>query len=373
MKILYLPCRSVPFDIDRVAGGLEAVQYNFIVNLSKVHDIDYVSFGDENFGSVKVNELSIDKPIGAKFTTAHAYKIKYKLQEITGWDQYDAIVIIEGSKMVLNTLAELGQISKVRNILATPLDPSVRGIVQCWNNAVMVHKLGGKNIVPTQTFKDLAAKVYSKMNERIAAEVIDFDYWQRHDIIADEFYPPILIANKPEVLHSEGHIVQAQRFDNAFRKSNVAFGAMDLFDGPKIAFCPSKWAPGKKWLEKDHWVIIDAKRQTIQKEISTAKLLVNTCHNTGTVENGSLEAISQGTPVLQLIQKGYNHATFEYDPNTVRVEFEEGTSTQELIEMYAKALNEFEDTYEQRVARAEYLYNKFNEEAYFKLWENVLK
>ncbi|CAL1777801.1 hypothetical protein vBAbaMPhT2_006 [Acinetobacter phage vB_AbaM_PhT2] len=372
MKILYLPCRSVPFMLHRVDGGLEAVQYNFIVNMSKVHDIDYVAFGDEMFGDVKVNTLPINKPIGAKFTTAHAYKIKYKLQEITDWDQYDAIVIIEGSKMVLNTLAELGQISKVRNILATPLDPSVRGIVQCWNNAVMVHKLGGKNIVPTQTFKDLASKVYSKMNERIAAEVIDFEYWQANDIIADEFYPPILIEEMPEVLESEGHIVQAQRFDNAFRKSNVAFGAMDLYQGPKLAFCPSKWAPGKKWLEKP-WVVIDSSRQNIQLEISVAKLLVNTCHNTGTVENGSLEAISKGVPVLQLIEKGYNHATFEYDPNTVRVEFETGTSTQDLIELYAKALNEFEDTYEQRVARAKYLFEKFNKDAYFKLWEIVLK
>lgn len=372
MKILYLPCRSVPFNIDRVVGGLEAVQYNFINNMSKVHDIDYVSFGDEDFGHLQVNELTINKPIGGKFTTAHAYKIKYLLQEIQDWDQYDAIVIIEGSKMVLNALADLGQISKVRNILATPLDPSVRGIVQCWNNAVMVHKLGGKNIVPTQTFKDLAAQVYSKMNTRIAAEVIDFDYWQANDIIADEFYPPIMIAEKPEVLESEGHIIQAQRFDNTFRKSNVAFGAMDLYKGHKIAFCPSKWAPGKKWLEKP-WVVIDSSRKFVQTEISVAKLLVNTCHNTGTVENGSLEAISQGVPVLQLIQKGFNHATFEYDPTTVRVEFEEGTDTATLIDMYAKALNEFTDTQENRVKRAEYLYNRFNKEAYFKLWETVLK
>ena len=119
--------------------------------------------------------------------------------------------------------------------------------------------------------------------------------------------------------------------------------------------------------------MIDSSRNEIQIEISVAKVLVNTCHNTGTVENGSLEAISQGVPVLQLIQKGFNHATFEYDPTTVRVEFEEGTDTASLVDMYAKALNEFTDTQENRVKRAEYLYNRFNKEAYFKLWETVLK
>ena len=356
-KILYLPCRSVPFDIQRVTGGLEAVQYNFVVNMSKVYDIDYVSFGDENFGDLKLNLISIDTPIGAKFTTAHAHKIKNKILELD-LTQYDSIVIIEANKLALDSISK------------TP-GASVRGIVQCWNNAVNVHKLGGKNIVPTNTFKDLANKVYSKMNTRIAAEVIDFEYWTENDIISTDFYPPILIDKLPVVKPSEGHIVQAQRYDVTFRKSNVAFKAMSQYSGHKFAFCPSKWAPPKSYRGLA-WVCIDASRSWIQDEISTAKLLVNTCHNTGTVENCSLEAISQGVPVVQLIQKGFSHATFEYDPFTLRVEFEEGASVEELTALYLEALETFEDTDYKRFKRAEYLYKKFNTIEYYALWEKTL-
>ncbi|ADG59981.1 hypothetical protein Acj9p081 [Acinetobacter phage Acj9] len=146
---------------------------------------------------------------------------------------------------------------------------------------------------------------------------------------------------------------------------------MDLITGPKIAFCPSKWAPGKKWLEKS-WLTIDASRQMIQAELLTAKVMVNTCHNTGTVENGSLEAISKGVPVLQLVQKGYSHATFEYDPETVCVEFEEGEDVKSLTSRYAKALQNFEDTYEKRIERANKLYLKYNPTMYFAQWATAL-
>ncbi|ADG59982.1 hypothetical protein Acj9p082 [Acinetobacter phage Acj9] len=197
MNILFLPCRSVPFDHLRIAGGLEAVQFNIVKNLSINNLITYVCFGDENFGPFadKMQFVDVDMPINGKFTTAHAHKVKRTLRALPNFEQYDAIIVMEGNKLTLDVFDEKGVMHKVRNIMATPLDPSVRGIVQTWNNAVNVHKKGGKNLVPTHTFKNLASSVYSKMNERIAAEVIDFDYWANTDIISENFIRQFLSNN----------------------------------------------------------------------------------------------------------------------------------------------------------------------------------
>lgn len=370
MKILYIPCRFITFNADYISGGLESVQLNFIKTMSKHHEIDYMAFGDENFGPYKVNAISIDYPIVDKYTIKHGNKIIDKISQLD-YSKYDVVVTVEGAKGVINGLIKLGLGPKIRNLLATPLDPSIRTLVSIWRTAVFIHQNGGKNLVPTQTFKGLTAQVYSKMNIKVAKGAIDFDYWQEHDIISDNFFPATLIEKRPKVLPSNGVVVSAQRYDLKFRKTNVALEAMSKSHHKIAAFLPSQWAPPKKYL-KEPFVHIDVPRATIQATLAEALVLVNTCHDTGTIEHGSLEAIEKGVPVLQLIKRGYSHATLEHDPLTKVVWIEEGMSTNDIIAAYSKALNEFEDTYEQRVARANALYEQYNPSRVYAMWEKAL-
>jgi hypothetical protein len=46
--------------------------------------------------------------------------------------------------------------------------------------------------------------------------------------------------------------------------------------------------------------------------------------------------------------------------------------TKEIIAAYSKALNEFTDTYEQRVERANALYEQYRPERVFAMWEKAL-
>ncbi|CAL1778049.1 hypothetical protein BRC2024_PQPTKSFJ_CDS_0221 [Tegunavirus sp. BRC001] len=370
MKILYIPCRFITFNADYISGGLESVQLNFIKSMSKHHEIDYMAFGDENFGPYKVNPISIDYPIIDKYTIKHGKKIIEKIAELD-YSKYDVVVTVEAAKGVVNGLIKLGLGTKIRNLLATPLDPTIRTLISIWRTAVFIHQNGGKNLVPTQTFKDLTTKVYSKMNTRLAVGAIDFEYWQANDIISDNFFPATLIENPPNVLPSKGYVVQAQRYDLKFRKTNVALEAMKNCPQKAIAFLPSQWAPPKKYL-KEPFVHMDIPRKAIQDTIKEALVLVNTCHDTGTIEHGSMEAIEKGVPVLQLIQRGYSHATLEHDPTTQVVWIDDGMTTEEIIAAYSDALNNFTDTFEQRVNRANALYEQYRPERVFALWEKAL-
>ena len=370
MKILYIPCRFITFNADFISGGLESVQLNFIKTMSQHHEIDYMAFGDENFGPYKVNPISIDYPIVDKYTIKHGNKIVEKIAE-QDFSKYDVVVTVEGAKGVINGLVKLGLGPKIRNLLATPLDPGIRTLISIWRTAIFIHQNGGKNLVPTDTFKDLTTRVYSKMNTKLAVGAIDFDYWAEHDIISDNYFPATLIEKKPEVLPSNGTVIQAQRYDLKFRKTNVALESMAQCPHKAIAFLPSQWAPPKKYL-KEPFVHMDKPRKVIQDSLKEALVLVNTCHDTGTIEHGSMEAIEKGVPVLQLIQRGYSHATLEHDPNTQIVWIEDGMDTKDIIAAYSKALNEFTDTYEQRVERANALYERYRPERVFAMWEKAL-
>ncbi|ADG59980.1 hypothetical protein Acj9p080 [Acinetobacter phage Acj9] len=370
MKILYIPCRFITFNADFISGGLESVQLNFIKSLSKDHEIDYMAFGDENFGPYKVNPISIDYPIVDKYTLRHGNKIIEKIKTLD-YDKYDAVVTVEAAKGVINGLVALGLGPKIRNLLATPLDPKIRTLVSIWRTAIFIHQNGGKNLVPTDTFRDLTTNVYSKMNSNVAEGVIDFDYWAKNNIISEHYFPAHMIEVPPTVKESNGVVVQAQRYDLKFRKTNVALESMAQCPHKILAFLPRQWAPPKKYL-KEPFVHIDVPRVKIQEAISEALVLVNTCHDTGTIEHGSMEAIEKGVPVLQLIQRGYAHATLEHDPTTQIVWIEEGMTTPEIIAAYSKALNEFTDTYEQRVARAMYLYEKYKPIKVLEMWETAL-
>ena len=107
MKILYIPCRFITFNADFISGGLESVQLNFIKTMSQHHEIDYMAFGDENFGPYKVNPISIDYPIVDKYTIKHGNKIVEKIAE-QDFSKYDVVVTVEGAKGVSMAWSNLG-------------------------------------------------------------------------------------------------------------------------------------------------------------------------------------------------------------------------------------------------------------------------
>lgn len=373
MKILFLPCRSTPFNVNRISGGLESVQYKFVKNMSKVHEIHYISFGDEFFGDLDIVEHCCDAPIGnKKITTKHIWAIRTTLRKLD-LNQYDAIVSIEINTSSIKELVSANVSHKLINILATPFDPHMRAIIGTWISAINVHQNKGINVVPTKAFKQLSLEYPNHTHKILTDQAMSPDmleYWKTTDIISDMFYPPILIDSQPVVKPSKDYAVSLQRWDPKFRKTNVAFETLRNTNG--YAFTPKKWICPKKW-QKYPWVYIDSPRDKIKPILSEAKVLLNTCNDTGTVENCSLEAISMGVPVLQLLNKNTPHATLEYDPTTVVVEITKDMTTSEITEKYTNALLNFDDTLESRINRANSLYATYNKSSYYDKWNTILE
>lgn len=50
MKVMFIPSRAVPFNPDRVQGGLEAVHLNVLKYLVSIGaDIDYIGFDNDTY------------------------------------------------------------------------------------------------------------------------------------------------------------------------------------------------------------------------------------------------------------------------------------------------------------------------------------
>lgn len=371
MKILIIPNRASPFDYNKVNGGLEAIQLNIVESFAHLHSLDFLGYGNEDFGPIKLNKFSINHPL-TKFSMTHISKMRKLLNSID-LKQYDVIICFEVTKSLVDVFAENGVADKIVNILATPLRATIRGIANIYRGAIETHKAGGLSYVPTSSFRHYINNVYPFIDDKgVSEELIDYEYWEKNKIVSDLLYPPILMKDKPVVQESDGTAISAQRYDINFRKTNIALNALELYNGNKIAYLPSKWGPPKKYLNLD-FVKIDEHKDVIESNLKTAKVMINTCFNTGTVENASLEAISKGVPVLQLLERGNPHATLEYDPGTMIVEYEKGLDSKEILKLYSDALNNFEDSYENRINRANYLYMKYNKESYFKQWETIFR
>ncbi|WBF80588.1 hypothetical protein F31_0003 [Escherichia phage vB_Eco_F31] len=363
MKVMFIPSRAVPFNPERVQGGLEAVHLNVLKYLVSIGaDIDYIGFDNDTFGDWKVNH----HPVGhlTKFSLGMSYTMARKIVELAGIHEYDFVVTMEPTKLTVQAIKDAG-LSKVhKNFMATPFEPVSRGIVQIWDQTIQIHKNGGKSYAPTKAFREFERK-YCYMTSGLT-DKIDYDYWRANPLFEAEDYPVICLNEKPEVLPATDLIISAQRYDTKMRRTDVALEAIKALGENGIGYCPSKWAPPAKYP-----VIIDAPHSEIMECLKTAKALINTCPDTGTVENSSIEAISKGVPVIQLVFKDYPHATFEYDPDTVRVEIDSSTPKKEVVALYTKAVLEFTDTYEARVKRAEAVWKKYNRDAVVAMWDKI--
>ena len=378
MNILILPNSQKPFDIDKSNGGLVSVHKQVLANLCKEFNVTIVSYGNENLGWVKnhVENICVDKPLGNKFTNTINAALAKTLKAID-LTKFDTIIMFEAKKTLLDVIKSQNCSDKVVNILATPLFTKSRGIINLYACAALNHKYGGKNYVQTKAFIEQIALYNGQANtyllnpETSSSPIIELlnKYLINGIKFVEDDIIPVGIVDELNVKEAENYFVSAQRWDSTFRKTEVAYKALDRSGKEFLFYCPSSWIPS---LKKYPNIIVDERFSVIQDKISMAKAIINTCHNTGTVENASFEAISKGVPVIQLLEKGAPHATLEFDPNTVVVEIEKGESKESIIEKYMKAIAEFEDTIDARLERAKSMYERYNKAEYIKQWKIIL-
>lgn len=378
MNILILPNSQKPFDIDMSAGGLVSVHKQILANLCKDFDVTIVSYGNENLGWVEnhVENICINSHLEGKFTNTINAALARTTKSID-LSKFDKIITFEAKKTILDVVKSQGCSDKVVNLLATPLFVGSRSIINLWACAALNHKYGGKNYVQTKAFIDQIASYKNLVGIRMLDTETNplpivgvlVEYLLNGTKFVEDDIVPVGIVDEPSVKEAENYFVSAQRWDNQFRKTEVAYKALDTSGKEFLFYCPSAWCPSLKRYPK---VIVDEAFSKIQDKISTAKAIVNTCHNTGTVENASFEAISKGVPVIQLLEKGMLHATLEFDPNTVVVEIDKTETKESIIEKYTKAIAEFEDTMDKRIERAKSMYDRYNKAEYIKQWKTIL-
>jgi glycosyltransferase involved in cell wall biosynthesis len=378
MKILYIPTYSSAYDYEKSVGGLASVQQNLIKNLGTRHQIHYLSFSNDKFGPHKphtVIDIGLPLESGGSVRIWHARK-RAMLRLGPGLREFDAVIGIEMSSHLVKLLNKLEVGHKILNVLATPYNPTARGILELYEGAVMIKKSGGYNLVQTDTFDNYVNKVYPNLpNQDLAKreyKELDLDFWRENPITHLVKCPTDFIENRTIVRPANDDVLSIQRWDPKFRKTGTAIKCLESLEN-KTAYFPLKTNTNKipSKVEALDFVKIGRKSSEIQEHLSRAKCIVNTCHNTGTVEHGSLEAISKGVPVIQLLETGHSHATLEYDPTTVVVEYT-GNQAEDAARL-AKACNSVDETLEQRQARADYCYERYNEAAYFDAWQKILE
>lgn len=285
-------------------------------------------------------------------------------------DEFDAIVMIEMNKGTLNALKSVGVAHKIINLIATPFEAGARPVLGTYSSMIEIKKAGGRNVVPTQAFLELES-LYKTQKKDFNKDVLDWDYWAQNDIFSG-FYPPISISSHEIVAPSTDvgtGVVSAQRFDAQCRRGHT----LGILSHKHRCYSPSRWNPPAKYN-----FILDEDYPVIQEAIRSAKAVINTCDKTGTVENFSAEATSMGVQIIQVLmcddnfKEGYPHATFEYQPDAIKVLINPSMSHQQVADKVQEAIESIDDSLVQRKARAQYLYEKYSDAAAKATWDALL-
>lgn len=375
-KILVIATRASPYNPNKINGGLEKIQHEILVSLSKKYHITVLGYeNDIPLDNPNVTFISCGEPLGSRFTPTVAAAVKRKLNT-HDLLEFKKIITFEITKGCVDVIAKYGIVDRIINVVATPLSTRSRAILGLYSNALYNYNLGGKNYVQSNAFLE----IIKKYQEEITCTGLLTDplytgmctEFKHKDIFEKLVVPPLCMHEKPVVKPATGVPISAQRWDPKFRNPLVAYSAIKTLNGVK--YCPSKWSPKSKKYQNDQYIRLDVARDVIQESIAHAPFIVNTCDDSGTVENGSLEAISKGVPVIQLVKRGYPHATIEWDPDTIVVYKEHGETQADVIDRYTKACFEFKpETLERRQQRADRLYQRFNQEEYLKTWTTIIE